>query len=159
MTPSLDIPADYLAVLQPLFDALPLSKAMTQLVVSRGGPTDVVKIIVDHPLISAKPALIAGLWLYVDQLDASHIISQDLENPTGSFWHGIMHRREGDFSNSHYWFRKVGNHPAMKLMGDYNPHTLIDDVEKATKAAQSPQALIAMQQREWAGLFEWCAKA
>ncbi|GBF74075.1 hypothetical protein PA598K_02406 [Paenibacillus sp. 598K] len=55
----------------------------------------------------------AGLHLWNDSLDRSHTLSQDLEHPTGSYWHGIMHRMEGDFSNSKYWMRQAGEHPAM----------------------------------------------
>ena len=54
----------------------------------------------------------AGLLLWNDDLEASHTISQGISTPTGSFWHAIMHRREGDASNSLYWWRRVGNHPA-----------------------------------------------
>ena len=53
-------------------------------------------------------ACLCGLWLAHNYLDESHRISQEIENPTGSFWHAIMHRREGDYSNSKYWFRRVG---------------------------------------------------
>ena len=52
----------------------------------------------------------AGLWLLHDFLDESHTISQGVGTPSGSFWHGIMHRREGDFSNAKYWFHRVGHH-------------------------------------------------
>jgi hypothetical protein len=38
----------------------------------------------------------AGLLLWNDDLDASHTIAQDIEDVTGSYWHAIMHRREGD---------------------------------------------------------------
>jgi len=53
----------------------------------------------------------SGLWLYHNFLDESHTISQDISSTTGSYWHGIMHRREPDFGNSKYWFRRVGLHP------------------------------------------------
>jgi hypothetical protein len=56
----------------------------------------------------------AGLWLYHDFLDQSHNISQEVQTPTGSYWHGIMHRREPDPSNAKYWFRRVGEHPVFE---------------------------------------------
>lgn len=57
-----------------------------------------------------SPPAIAGLWLLAGELDRSHDISQTLESPTGSYWHGIMHRREGDYSNAKYWMRRTGGH-------------------------------------------------
>src|SRR5947208_544638 len=45
---------------------------------------------------------IAGVWLLHDCLDESHTISQGIDTPSDSFWHAIMHRREGDFSNAKY---------------------------------------------------------
>jgi len=52
----------------------------------------------------------SGILLRGDLLDASHELSQGIHSRDGSYWHGIMHRREPDFSNSGYWFRKVGHH-------------------------------------------------
>src|SRR5215207_7144377 len=46
---------------------------------------------------------ISGLWLLHDFLDESHTISQDLPGWIGSYWHGIMHRREPDAGNAKYW--------------------------------------------------------
>ncbi|HEX3871080.1 MAG TPA: hypothetical protein VHV77_11620 [Pirellulales bacterium] len=60
----------------------------------------------------------SGLWLLHDFLDESHQISQSIETTTGSFWHGIMHRREGDFSNAKYWFRRVGRHPVYDRLAE-----------------------------------------
>jgi hypothetical protein len=53
----------------------------------------------------------AGLWLAFNFLDEAHTLSQDIETPTGSYWHGILHRREPDFGKAKYWFRRVGAHP------------------------------------------------
>ena len=58
----------------------------------------------------------AGILLWNDDLDASHNIAQNLEDATGSYWHAIMHRREGDYSNSIYWWRRTGEHPAFALV-------------------------------------------
>lgn len=54
---------------------------------------------------------IAGIFLLNNRLEASHKISQEIESQTGSYWHGLMHRREPDFGNVKYWFRQVNNHP------------------------------------------------
>lgn len=61
----------------------------------------------DH---SASAACLAGLWLYHDFLDESHALSQELQTVEGSYWHGILHRREPDYGNAKYWFRRVGRH-------------------------------------------------
>lgn len=143
--------------LQPLFELLPIEEAMQQLVVNENPASEahdcLSKIL---PTANLRLTLVAGLWLYVDDLDRSHRISQKIDTPTGSFWHGIMHRREGDFSNSHYWFHRTGIHPAMATMEGYEPHAFVDAVDAATPGSES--ALEDLQRREWAALFQWCAK-
>jgi hypothetical protein len=52
----------------------------------------------------------AALWLYHDFPDESHSISQQIDTVEGSYWHGILHRREPDYANAKYWFRRVGRH-------------------------------------------------
>ena len=62
-------------------------------------------------------AVAAGLHLFYDDLDGSHSLSQTVEgrgkNHNGDYWHAIMHRREPDYDNAKYWFRRVGAHPVM----------------------------------------------
>jgi hypothetical protein len=77
---------------------------------------------------------ISGVWLLYDCLDESHAISQGIETPSGSFWHAIMHRREGDFSNSKYWLRRVGLHPVFETLGQRA--TELAAVRGAERAAQ-----------------------
>ena len=63
-------------------------------------------------------AAISGLYLYFCAYDESHTISQEVETPEGSFWHGIMHRQEPDPGNAAYWFRRVGQHPIFPQLRD-----------------------------------------
>ncbi len=152
------LPDDLQVLLQPLFDALPLEQAMPALCPKHGAPASIRELVetaLSLPPLRANLALQAGLWLYVDELDRSHTISQALKTPTGSYWHGIMHRREGDFSNSHYWFHKTGNHPAMAHLRGYDGHRLVDAAEAAYPG--DPDALLQQQRQEWANLFLWCA--
>lgn len=109
-----------------------------------------------HRAIAHHPALVTGIWLYVDELERSHRVSQTIEDETGAFWHGIMHRREGDFSNSHYWFNRVGVHPAFSALNGYDPHLFIDEVQKRFR--DNPEELVELQRQEWAALFAWCAE-
>ena len=159
----MNLPEPIAQACAPLFEALPLDQAMERLRGSAPMHTDLVERVLAHPSMTGRADLAAGLWLYVDDLDRSHTISQSLEDETGAYWHGIMHRREGDYSNSHYWMRRAARHPLIAANAHYDPGQLIDDVERGFKpelgAARGLRLvdLIARQQHEWQNLFEWCA--
>ncbi len=121
-------------------------------------------------LTGLPPTCRAGLWLAFDFLDESHEISQGIHTPEGSFWHGILHRREPDAANAAYWFRRVGEHPAfgplaqearqlgLRLGSDHwDPFEFIDLCEKARGTGAEQEMLLRHnQQREWELLFDWC---
>ncbi len=95
----------------------------------------------------------SGLLLRWDCLDDSHSISQQIDSATGSYWHGIMHRREPDFSNAKYWFRRVGHHPVFDELGPAA-------VELAESAADSCLASDLRRWNEWDPFefVDWCAR-
>lgn len=111
---------------------------------------------------------LSAIWLLHDDLEQSHTISQGLPSAEGSFWHGIMHRREGDFSNAKYWFRKVGDHPVFEHLGEedlaqsgrWDPFTFVDACQAAASSGDpDDDRCRRAQQREWELLFDHCYRA
>ena len=151
----LNLPEEIAAALKPLLDALPIEQAMPHLLGSSPHHAELVEQALQQPALTGRSDLAAGLWLYVDDLERSHNISQSNNTATGAYWHGVMHRREGDFSNSHYWMRQTMIHPMHQLRPDLDPHVLIDQV--AAAGGKDDPALVARQREEWRALFEWCA--
>jgi hypothetical protein len=140
--------------------------------VDRATATAVASWLRDHPETSV--ACQAGLWLLAGDLNHSHTLSQELPTAEGSYWHGIMHRREGDFENAKYWFRRVGQHPVLDelaaevdaLRSQYGPSELPwDELTDAGSVAprlvdccrtsRSP-AVEEIAWREWQLLFRYC---
>lgn len=147
----MNLPENIAKACAPLFEALPLDQSMSRLLGSQPKHTELVEETLRHPTLSGHPELAAGLWLYVDDLDRSHTVSQSIETKTGSYWHGIMHRREGDFSNSRYWHNRAAGHPLLLA----KPDGLVGEVERAE--GQDTPELVEKQRAEWVALFEWCA--
>jgi hypothetical protein len=108
-----------------LFEELPLEAAMPKLLPNSANGRFLAAA--ELAARSAAPELQAAIWLYVDDLAKSHTISQGIDGPIGAYWHGIMHRREGDFSNSKYWFRQARGID-LGIEG-YEPSQFADQVE------------------------------
>lgn len=140
-------------IVEGLLAQIPMDSVMNHLTGSHPAHIQLVSQTVLIPEVASRPDISAGLWLYVDDLESSHGICQDLETPTGSFWHGILHRREGDYSNSRYWMRRAINHPLISS-GTMDPNKLITAVEQSNKK-DNPE-LINAQKEEWKLLFYWC---
>jgi hypothetical protein len=140
------------------------------------------KVLGDSNAQSERKQLIRALvLLWHDHLDAAHVIAQDINTATGSFVHGIMHRREPDYGNAAYWFRRVGQHPAFgeigrragevlalkgdkdlaqKLIpgGEWDPFAFISACESAARNSggdKNGEVLREVQAIESAGLLDW----
>jgi hypothetical protein len=173
-----------------IIDANP--NAYSALVVHGSAPTiatDLLKDVQPAQLLT-KPvtspdtanAMLAALWLWHDALDESHHISQKIETPDGSYWHAIMHRREGDFSNAKYWLARCRNHPVAPAIaeqlpaviagrssdslvgrlsgnGGWDPFAFVDLAEDVHDRPDDPRhaLAVAVQRLEWRALFDHCA--
>lgn len=128
-------------------------------------------------------AALAGLWLWHDFLDESHQLAQQIQGSTGSFWHAIMHRREGDFGNSKYWYARCAAHPLLPSLaaatdelikplpadkallrltaGGWNAAAFVDLVELVHDQPDDPRHALAVsvQHAEWRLLFDHCVRS
>lgn len=118
------------------------------------------------------PDLIRGGLLYaVDAIDAAHAFFQDSPSDLGSYWHGMLHRREGDFDNARYWFRRAGRLPffaglhsascehsaTMARQDNWDAYLLTGLCEqvKFGDPSLAPEC-VKLQQVEFEGLFDYC---
>jgi hypothetical protein len=133
---------------------------------------------------SDAQAMLAALWLWHDDLHESHAIVQKNEtNPTHAFWHAILHRREGDFGNSKYWFARCRNHPVLAtlaaqapsfvnslpadksllklIMAGWSPEAFVDLVEQIQNKPDDSRRniAVALQKLEWQTLFDHSTRA
>ncbi len=130
---------------------------------------------------SMAACCLAGLWLWHDCLDESHVVSQSIETTHGSHWHAIMHRREGDYGNAKYWYRRVGTPSFFDALGQwaekiiashapsqrfprpltasgaFDPYRFVDWCQKVDNTGSDEEQLCRLIARaEWVALFDEC---
>ena len=106
-------------------------------------------------LAGPRTELVRGLLLlWHDHLDASHEISQRIEDADGSFLHAIMHRREPDYSNSKYWWRRVGDHQAFDTIS-----TRVGELLNQTDAGKLAEQLLPDGKWDAFAFVDACEKA
>ncbi len=123
-----------------------------------------------------RECLHAGLWVLADDLNQAHRICQEIATPHGAAWHAIVHRREGDFWNSKYWWRRAAgvrfaglSERIKATLKDATPEIafwsggerhdaarFVDLVERFAERPEMRDALVTAQRMEWAALFEEC---
>jgi len=127
----------------------------------------------DRPIKNAEMfALVRGGLLYAaDAIHEAHVIFQEAKGDLGSYWHGMMHRREGDFDNARYWFRRAGVLPVFGAMhraasetsavmarqSNWDPYLFTGECEQARHGeTESLKELAGLQRVEFEVLFEYC---
>ncbi len=137
---------------------------ITQRLLARDPLPPLVPVAVYDPALTPAidalnaPALVTiSLHVLNDDLESAHPLSQELEgNPIADYWHAIIHRREGDYSNSRYWFGRVGSLPLLAEVYGPDPAAPGAFVARCRTAGRGADAdLQAFQQAEMARLLDY----
>ena len=156
----------YTAVIETLESGNPLPSLV---------PEDVWNSELSEGIVSASPeellkgqtvkdetyagAIKSGLLLWNDDLNDSHDISQGLSNHTGSYWHGIMHRREPDYSNAKYWFGRVGTHPIYPELRDCALSIFKETADPSAALSDIGDKIESNEHWDPYQFIDWCAAA
>jgi hypothetical protein len=115
----------------------------------------------------------AALLILADDLVSAHGIVQNIDTPYAAAWHAVIHRREADFWNSNYWWRRAQGIrwaglaeqlvPLLKPHGSslqdlcaptYSPAAFTDAVERHHRDPALAPTLAEIQRLEWKSLLE-----
>ena len=114
-------------------------------------------------------AAMSGLFLYFSCLKESHDLLHRFATCDGAYWHGIMHRMEGDPFNADYWFYRTVGHPAYPAVhreaaklgyrandAEWDPFAFVRFCEASVRSKDDALSKL-VQLAEWRVLFEYCA--
>jgi hypothetical protein len=95
---------------------------------------------------------LGGLLYASNALGGAHVLFQEASSAEGAYWHGMLHRREGDFSNALYWVRRAGRIPGL---AGFSPEAFIAECAEAAAQGAEPPHLLELQHKEWEALMLW----
>lgn len=116
------------------------------------------------------PVVRGGLLYALDDLAGCHEFFQDTASDLVSYWHGMMHRREADFDNARYWFRRAGTvlffdtlHRAAALIStdmakqlSWDPYLFTGQCEQQRFGGELDQSeLVRLQRAEFEVVFDY----
>jgi hypothetical protein len=96
-----------------------------------------------------------GMLYAANVLGKAHELFQSSDSSEGAYWHGMLHRREGDFSNAMYWVHRAGRIPALAELEGFSPAAFIAECAEASARGEEPPHLLEIQRREWEALMFW----
>jgi hypothetical protein len=111
-----------------------------------------------------------GLLYALDDLSGCHEFFQDTASSLVGYWHGMMHRREADFDNARYWFRRAGmlpffdtlHHKAALISADvaiqlsWDPYLFTGTCEQQRFGADLDETeLVRLQRAEFEVVFDY----
>lgn len=122
------------------------------------------------PSATLFPLVRGGLLYAVDAIHESYRIAELIGDDTSSYWHGMIHRRQGEFDSARYWLRRVGSHPVfdelhhtaaavspdMAKQSSWSPYLFVGLCEQETFGDdQHRMELIKLQRIEFDALFDY----
>jgi hypothetical protein len=149
----------------PLFVTQPWDDELDEALRSAGPEELFPDLSIRDPGMAA--CALAGLHLWNDNFNAAHNLCQGIKTQTGSYWHGLCHRREGhrgeglesNLSNARYWFRQTGDHPAFDAVYR-SALNVLDNAGSGFRWATEAAGLLRSRRR-WDpfALIDWFAQA